>query len=218
MPLCVTENSSLVFNEEDHSYHLKGVRLPSVTQVINEWTEFEFYGQKYFLNRYNGTIITSERMDNARKIGKAVHRASKLVLENNLDWTALHPELVPYMKSIEKWASDFRVKPLVLETPMCSLRYKYAGTPDFVGHIKNDRFLTVVDFASGTYGMKDVQTAAYEQLVKENLKYRGKVKRYTLSLGDNYFFHPHTKTQDWMLFLHLLNTKRLLNRRRLCSK
>lgn len=153
-------------------------------------------------------------MENARKVGKAVHRGAQLCLENNLDFDSLHPVLVPYMKSLMQWFDDFRVKPVMLETPLYSLRYAYAGTPDFIGHIKKDRYLTVVDFASGTYGMKACQTAGYEQLAKENLKYRGKIKRYTLSLGDKYSFHPHTGNKDWMLFLHLLNTKRLLNGRK----
>ena len=203
----------LTFDEETHSYFLGEEHLVSVTQAIREWVEFESYGLKYMFNRFTGTVIPMKTIELARRVGKAVHKGSKFLIEGTLEWDGLNELVIPHLKSVEQWAIDYRVKPEILEVPMCSLRHRYAGTPDFVGYIKGDKYLSVIDYASGAYGMKECQTAAYEQLVREVLKYRGRIKRYCLQTGEKYRLIPFTDTGDFGEFLNHLNIYRRMKGR-----
>jgi len=72
------------------------------------------------------------------------------------------------MKSFYEWARPRKVKPILIEIPMVSEKYRFGGTPDVYGEI--DGCLTILDFktGSGIYDDQFLQVAAYSQLLTEN--------------------------------------------------
>lgn len=72
------------------------------------------------------------------------------------------------MKSFYEWARPRKVKPILVEIPMVSEKYRFGGTPDVYGEM--DDILTLLDFktGSGIYDDQFLQVAAYSQLLKEN--------------------------------------------------
>ena len=192
------------FREDIHEYKVDGVRVPSVTEILREWIEIEIYGTKYFVNINNGVAIPSEQFRRLQEFGRAVHKGGKFILKGlGLNWSALADSLKESLKQLQKWVEEFRAKPVLVEEPLYSKIYGYAGTPDFIGHIKGNKFLTIVDIGTGMLTMKGYQTSAYEQLFRENERYRGKIERVALSVprnGDSYKPIPLNNRKDWKLF------------------
>jgi hypothetical protein len=205
----------LTFDPIDHIYRWNGTPVQSVTQAIGEWREINVYGIKYVVNVYTGDVISLDRLRTAQEFGRAVHKAAHLLLQGRLDIDYLAPELIPPIHAIQKWSEDNRVKPVLLETALYSPQHNFSGTPDFIGHLRGERSISVVDYGTGAYGMKGPQTAAYCQLYKENARYAGTFKRYVLHIpkSGGYKLIPQVNQYDWMFFLTKLNEKKFLTQK-----
>ena len=70
--------------------------------------------------------------------------------------------------SFYEWAGPRNIKPILIETPLVSEKYRYGGTPDVYGEMDNK--LTLLDFKTGAgiYPEFFVQLAAYSKLLIEN--------------------------------------------------
>jgi len=192
----------LEFREEDHTYLYSDRVVPSVTQAIDEWLEIKIHGTRYYVHKFSNVVISYERMRDAQQHGRAVHKAGLFAIKGTLDWSSLHYELKNPVEQLIKWAEDFKIKPILLEKPLYSKTYRFAGTPDFIGTMRGIKHRVVVDYASGAYMMKGLQTAAYEQLYRENYKYRGKMVRFVLHLPKQgpYDLVPQKDAHDWAGF------------------
>jgi hypothetical protein len=113
--------NGLVFREEDHSYWLDGVRLPSVTKILEPLEDF--------------SGIPAHILKKAGDYGSAVHLMQKLYFEDDLDETTLDDGLRGPLEALMKWERDyhhlFTVRPIV-ERQLYHPKFKYAGTPDIV--------------------------------------------------------------------------------------
>jgi hypothetical protein len=91
---------------------------------------------------------------------------------------------------------------------MYSVTYRYAGTPDLIA-LDSRGVINLLDWKTSTTYSKTyaLQTAAYEQLVREVLGYkREKIVRKTILFApDGYKIFSGEKT-DWNNFLSLYNT------------
>lgn len=61
--------------------------------------------------------------------------------------------------SFYEWEKSFPIKPIFIEEPLISRRYRFGGTPDLVGEDK-DGNLCLIDFKTG----KDIYREAYYQV------------------------------------------------------
>jgi hypothetical protein len=110
------------FVEESHSYYVQGVKLPSVTQIIDE---MGFVDKQWF---------TKE----SRERGSAVHAATHFIDEGDMDWDHFRKHnghLVGYLEAWDRYKMESRFEAVVIEEPMASACLRFAGTPDRFGFI-----------------------------------------------------------------------------------
>lgn len=206
---------SLVFIPDSHTYLLDGERVPSVTQVLDEWREVKVYGRR-FLVAASGAVVEGEVMDSAKDFGIAIHDGAKLILTGELDWDFLDPALVAPLRQFEKWVEDYDVQPLYIEQPMASKRHRVAGTPDLIGDLRGFRHLCLVDFKTGAHALVAPQVCAYEMIFREEYKYRKPITKHVLYIpkdGRDYQFKPVEDNEAWSFFLSRLYQWVYLNQR-----
>jgi hypothetical protein len=197
---------ALVFNAEHHQYTHDGIIVPSVTQVLNEWVKVERGRYSYYVSTFDGTVIDADIFERAGRIGSAVHKGANILINNRfINWDKLSPDLVHPLSEFKRWMSDYEVKVIVSETPMYSKKYGIAGTPDLVCTIKGISGHILPDYKTSDMApLVGPQTAIYEDMYRENYKYRGIVKRYMLHLPKNtskqYKFKPLTGKNDLAYF------------------
>jgi len=129
----------LTFDGEKHEYVWDGIVVPSVTQIIGEWLELP--DLNIYVNKNTGKTIPSDVMKNAADFGTAIHKAIKLLIENNLDWRSLDENLLPALNQFKNW--------WLMEAPLFK------------------KFI-VFDFKTGATGNVAAQLSGYAQLIKEN--------------------------------------------------
>lgn len=199
------------FDKKTHTYKKKGVRIPGVTQILNEWILLHDRRGFYYVNILSGATISAETFRYAGERGTAVHSGVKLVLEGTLDWDVLDTILVKPLRQFEAWKKKYNIHigvDTICEVAMMSERYQYAGTPDIITPIKG--VISVIDIKTGAWGQAAAQLAAYEQLYREHTGYKGKINHYVLDLsGENNF----TQVRDagaWGFFLNCLGKYKYL--------
>lgn len=202
--------SDLTFDVEKHEYRVDGRRVDSVTTILGEWQEVKVGGERYHINTHSGSVIPSRRMEEAQDFGTAVHLGCNFILQyGSVDYLTLDPALAPCLGQFERWLLDYDVKPILFESPMYSKRFDYSGTPDLIC-VLNGNLLSVCDYkTTPLYPMAGPQTAAYEQLYRENHKDFRVMERYVLHLpkdGGDYELHQVGRVQDFAYFKAKLYT------------
>lgn len=205
----------LTFNSAKHLYFWHDNQVPSVTQIIHEWMEISVYGTKYFTNRYNGLTISADVFREAGEFGTAVHDGVKVLAEGReLDFDELHPSLWNSLTQFQQWKKAYAPIFTLIEQPLYSKKFNYAGTPDLIGVIK--RRPCGIDIKTGAFGMAGVQMAGYEQLYREHIK-RGALHmdRYVLHLpkGEPYKFIQYRDMTDHACFVALWDAQRQMKGR-----
>ena len=122
-------SETFTFDPVQHRYTLNGVVIPGITFILENTG---FVDKSWFKPEH------AER-------GHAVHAACQFLIEGNLDWPTVHPEILPRIKGFEKFLHDFKHGLVSAETPMYSSMWKFAGTPDLVLEIPNRRAQWIVD-------------------------------------------------------------------------
>ena len=184
----------LTFNEKDHQYFVDSNPVPSVTQVINEWNKVKISGSWWYISSFTGAAIPADTFETAGKIGTAIHRMSEYHLNGELDLESLDPDLLDVLTQFENWFNETNPEIIMVEKPLYSPKFHFAGTPDIICRI--GKRIAVVDIKTGMYDMAGPQLAAYAQLFKEEEKYRGRVDRYVLRLPKNGKKHKFVKMDN----------------------
>lgn len=135
------------FDAETHKYFIQDVCVPSVTQVLKEC----------------GIIDDRFYTEEARERGKAVHLATQLLDEDDLDWDSLDPSLEGYVRAYERFKTESGFVPVLIEERVYNPVSMYAGTLDRTGYFSNIKNKTLIDIKSGApEPWAAIQTAAYE--------------------------------------------------------
>jgi hypothetical protein len=188
---------SFEFDPESHRYRLNGVGIPGISFVL-ENTGF-----------VDKTWFRPEHADR----GHAVHAACLYLIQGDLDWGTVHPDILPRVKGFEEfWRGMQPLIPVVLlaEKPLYSTVYQFAGTPDLV--IETRVGVKVIDIKTGKAGLAaKLQTAAQSVLVEERLGVKVG-ERYALELPEEggYRLVKHDDRGDKTMFL---NGLAMVNRR-----
>lgn len=157
------------FFPETHQYLLDGEEVPSVTTILNYMSDVEY------------SKVSPAVLEQAARRGSLVHEYTELI-DYGCEPDEVEYEVVGYLKAYKDFLRDYKPDWLLVEEPLYSEEYGYAGTVDRIGYI--DGQLSVVDIktlASPTKMQKftvSAQTMAYEVAYGE---YVG--KRYALYLG-----------------------------------
>ena len=162
------------FSEKGKEY-----QFPTVTTVLDSIFPFE-WGTEWALER-----------------GRKVHRATALLDGwgdgSGLDWSTVHPSLLPYVEAYAKFKAEAKMTPVVIEVPMRSMKYRYACTPDRIVSFKRGRkeVWAILDIKTGSLDPKTaLQLAAGLQAFKETpwmpgLPKSGLVERLALVLRND---------------------------------
>lgn len=141
------------FNADTHTYEFNGRKIPSVTQILKRRGLIE--GEEWFT-------------DEARDRGDAVHAACHYMVEDDIDWATVDPEIIGYLKGFRQWRIDTNPEILAVEPIWYHPQYIYAGKPDLVVRINNE--IWVIDIKTGAFKkIHELQLAGYDGLVYHNL-------------------------------------------------
>lgn len=187
---------ALTFEAEGHKYFLDGVRIPSVTQVL------EGVGLSDF------SMVPENILKEARDRGTRVHQICELWDNANLSLIGMDQEDEDYLKQWKKFKLKNDIKSFEAnEERIYSPTHLYGGTPDRL-FLKGNQF-TIFDIKTGVrLKSHGYQMAAYARIVREKRKFphSKKIKRVGVYLKPNGFETlEYRDRSDWNVFLSALN-------------
>ena len=171
------------FDPETHQYRVDGEKVLSVTQVLNVC----------------GLIDDTWYTEEGGQRGQAIHLATQLYDEDDLDWESVSPEISSYLDAYRKFRQEVSFEPDLIEHPLYSPTYRYAGTPDRTGIMNGEN--VIFEIKSGQKAKwHQLQTAGYALLIDHN------VERYVVYLSGNgsYRLDQHRNSSDMNVFLSAL--------------
>lgn len=136
--------SELYFNADNHTYWLGDRRLSSVTEVISRVAPHRDVDD-WYLQR-----------------GAAVHAAIQLELRGELDWSTVDERIKGRVEASLAFIRDEQIEPEIIETPMCSRRYHFAGTVDVFCECR-----TIIDWKGSLAPQVEPQLGGYALLLEE---------------------------------------------------
>jgi hypothetical protein len=151
----------ITFDPITHTYIVKGVKYPSVTEIIGD---MGLYGDVSYFTEYS------------RERGNFVHWIIEWYLEGTLDEATIDPELLPYFHAWQRFEADTHYESEVCEKVIASDSLRFAGTIDHIGYL-NGHFC-IIDVKTGVMAPATaIQLAGYEVLAKQP-----GIKRFALQL------------------------------------
>ena len=178
--------SELHFEASDHSYTFRGVRVPSVTQILKEEGFTPPYNNKY----------------NATGRGTLIHEATAAY--DRWEFYDVPKKFEGYIKAYISWSESEGFAYEYIETPMVHTKLYFAGTPD---RITTKGLL--IDVKTGKPSKShQIQTAAYAMLSPITIKHRGCLY---LQEDGKHLWKPYEDKEDFKVFdnaLYNYNWKR----------
>lgn len=174
----------LTFDEDRHVYEIDGVRVPSVTQVLAEaglWRP--------------APGVSQADLDFTRGLGTAVHLATAMDDEGELDEDSVALTVSPYLEAWRRFRSDLKPEILVIEEQVVNPDYRYAGTVDRVVRLQGRT--TILDIKTGSpHPSTALQTAAYARCGRIGAN---RMAVYLTKEG-KYKAETHSDQSDWNIF------------------
>jgi hypothetical protein len=198
------------FDNNAHVYTLNGRFYPSVTQVI-----------KHF-GMVNYSFVDPAVLKRSALFGTVVHQTTALLDQGSL--ASYDSRIEPWMCGYRMFLSDFCPEFLLIEEPMVSGVWGFAGTPDRV-YTKNGK-IGIYDIKTGSeQEATALQTAAYQMLIEENIPDFKIRERFSLFISpNNYKIIPYKEPADLNTFKGLVNAlnwklrRGLTNQEELCKQ
>lgn len=150
--------ADLVFDAERHEYTLPdGRRVPNVTTILKATgvsTDFDAIAARSSRDAAN--------LEYRRSLGTAAHADCHAFDDDDLDWSAVHPDVLPYVKAWEVFRENSYLTPIARERRVFHPHAFYCGTLDGIFR-KPDGSLVLIDMALGDPfdAAKHLQTAGY---------------------------------------------------------
>jgi hypothetical protein len=116
--------SVITFDAPAHVYRVDGVAVPNVTGLLEE------AGVSPDYSKVHPTILRRARMR-----GIHIDLCCDLDDADDLDWSSVHPEAVPYVQAWQCFKADYGYRPLASQVLLYHPTYGYAGTADSVGEL-----------------------------------------------------------------------------------
>lgn len=188
-------SKNFVFRSEDHSYHVDGHRLPSVSEIIKP------------LSNFDG--IDPVVLERKRELGTQVHFATSLDDEGELDDDDTDDVVLGYVRGWRAFKRDTGFTILMNEQKLYHPTLRYAGTLDRLGDTRGGERL-VIDLKTSVCMTSSfgVQLAGYRLLIEANnplLLRRIKRKGLQLRPDGTYRLIPYDNPSDVPCFRALLS-------------
>ena len=151
-------HAELVFDDETHTYRLKGGEVLSSVTGILKAEGIQQYGPR------------NADADFKMQVGTWVHQTIAWFEHGTLDEGTLSEGIRPYLESYKSFKKATGFQPILplIEVPMWHPNWRFCGTPDLPGRI-GDRFV-LADLKTGAKRAGDqVQIAPYGDLVQASV-------------------------------------------------
>lgn len=183
---------TVTFQKDGHKYfNANGHEVPSVSEILRHFG----ISQIDKVRAIQGDAV----IDASSDFGTVIHDTCSL--HDMDDIAECDPLVIPYLNGWKKFKEAYKPVFLVIETPMVSEVWNFAGTPDRVEVV-----MTIDDIKTGVVTVAEkIQTALYSILVEENLKTKVRNRR-SIHLDENSFkIVPHSDASDINTAKCLLN-------------
>ena len=173
-PYGYMNDPEFLYNAVTHVYTYRGKREPSVTGVLTELGLTDF------------SMIDPAVLEHAKVRGSKVHAATEQFDRGTLNWDALDPEVIGYVRAYKKFKEESEFRPLIIEQAMRS-HYGFCGGVDRIGVLGGE--LAVIDIKTPVKSnivYVDLQLGAYVQLGRESfveVNQQSTVPAFELKLG-----------------------------------
>lgn len=188
------DNEGLVLDAASHRYTWNGRPVGGVSQILQA------------LGLVDPTWFTPESRDR----GTAVHRAVQLLAEGRLDWSSVDPRILGYVQAGDRFLRDAGVPigECVTERIVYHPAHRYAGKLDLFAECFGSP--AVVDFKSGALGHAGLQTAAYEDALRQEIG-GAPARRMAVQLREDGTYRKHdykasSEYLDWFACCRIFNT------------
>ncbi|WP_284459710.1 PD-(D/E)XK nuclease family protein [Cupriavidus campinensis] len=190
--------SALLFDEASHTYTADGVVIPSVTQILAPLNDLSF--------------IKPDVLQYKRELGTAVHKATELYDQGELDEATVPAVVQPYLDGWIRLRAELSFEILGMEERVFHPAHRYAGTYDRLVLLDGKRCIWDLK-TGGMFPSYGPQTAAYKNAVEKASGKRVE-GRFTVELRDDgtYRLHEMSDPEDWPVFLGCLALHRFKNK------
>ena len=176
------------YNDNDHTYIVRGKRFGSVTDILQNMGYYDF------------SAVNRHVLERACARGTAIHETLQYLDQGVLHKYNYDKKADPYIEAWEKFKNRFRAIPYIIEKPLASSIWQFAGTPDRVFQVGD--YYILVDLKTGQdMPYHDLQTAGYVVLVEENFKIKIKKRMTVRLIPHKYKVYHHTENVDRSIFL-----------------
>ncbi len=143
---------SLIFDEEEHSYHLDGVELPAVSHILEA----------------AGVVDTRFFKPEHAERGKRVHKLTEFLDRGTLDWGTVHGSDMGWIEAYQEFKDQYYGMADYdwIEQRLYHPTFLYAGTLDRLSHIGD-----LIDLKSGVPAPShQLQLTAYKDAAEKQGK------------------------------------------------
>lgn len=196
----------LEFQAETHTYRLGGSAVPNVTRVLAPLYDFD--------------SVSRTVLDHKRDIGTALDDAIGLDISGTLDESTVDEQIGGRFEAWRRFRTQMNFQCQLLQCPVASKKYRFAGTPDAIGLIDGAEAIADWKATHAMHPAVALQTAAYAAAAVEMGFVRSSVKRYGVRFDEDgrYFVEPYKDASDFHIFLSLLSLHNWMERHRLLKE
>lgn len=180
----------LTFDCATHTYRDNGAVIPGVTSLLAPLIDY--------------SMVREEVLAMAAERGSAVHYATQLYDENNLDEDSIDIRILGYLNAWKRFRDDQQFEPYWIEKPLGHPVHRFGGTPDRFGRMKGERTALDIKTVSKLMPATAVQTAAYQELGRINDMPTECRVAVQLKADGTYRMETYRSRDDWPTFLSLL--------------
>ncbi len=166
-------------------------QYPRVTEIIYSVIPMDYEPDEYYMTR-----------------GTYIHRAIELALQDNLDWSTVDNEILPFVEQFLEFSKTIKLEVIDTERRYYNDTFKFSGKPDIIGLVNGKK--SVIDIKSSRTPSLQwrLQTAAYAELT-------GVSKRYVIYKKDNgWQLLEHKEKTDIYVFYGCLSIFNFLKQNR----
>ena len=190
------------FDPASHTYTVGGVVIESVTTLLKPMEDL--------------SAIPPAILARKAALGTAVHFATELDDQDDLDEESLSPEIKGYLDGWRRFKAEHNFVPESIEQQLYHPTHWYAGTIDRCGLVDGERFTIDIKTRIEIPAVVGIQLAAYNELLRENgvVDRRKKLGNMAVQLLPNgqYKIHPFSHGEHYPAWLSLLTLRNWRNK------
>lgn len=155
-------------------YELKdGTRVPGNTTIVGGWGENKGTLMNWGWKMGLEGIDIYAYMNEMKKIGTLAHALiTNGLIGEDTDMSGYSQQQIDAAEnsllSWYEWEKNYKIKPILVEIPKVSEKYKFGTTIDIYAEINNVLEILELKSGSGIYESHFVQTSAQKQVLEEN--------------------------------------------------